>query len=282
MDPKLERALRRFRKDIFTDNDVSRCTGLSPRSVRELIKFGAVRTRSEDRGAGHIRTFDSTMFKRLAVISAVHEASFNLQVAGRVARVLPSADLLYRTHDPISALCETAGPGQDRDYPPRAVRAKWFKPDEPAAVDAEYDWLLEIFDRRFVALVAQGKRVRMVYGDLRNDGTKFVSWGSIHALSVSAATGDGRKPGTQGSTSDQVDARSVELGSEEREDPDEALVLEASAAKWRPISTMSINASLAIRLAVRRYLDIESLSAESPEAMRIRIAKIATSSARLR
>jgi hypothetical protein len=51
----LDDALRRYRKDRFTDLDVTRCTGLSVRAWRELIKLRAVRTVTEDRGRGRVR-----------------------------------------------------------------------------------------------------------------------------------------------------------------------------------------------------------------------------------
>lgn len=278
MDAKLKRALRRFGQDVFTDADVDRCTELSPRSVRELIKLGAVHTRSAERGAGRIRTFDSTMFKRLAVISALHQAGLSLQLAGPMA-CFPGEHLLYRSHDPISALGEEVGP-DDRDHPPRAVRAKWFDPEEPAAVDSEHDWLLEIFDRRFVALVAQGKRVRSIYGDLRKNGNEFVSWRPTHGVPVSISTDVAPKWAAQGLTADQTEDRFLQHPCESHDAADDPLALAAYAAAWRPISTISINVSLVIRLALRRYLGIEplagELSAAPAEAKRIRTAKTAT------
>ena len=48
--------LRDYRIGRFTDEDVVRCTGLSVRGWRELIKFRAVRTVTERaRGRGHVR-----------------------------------------------------------------------------------------------------------------------------------------------------------------------------------------------------------------------------------
>ena len=50
-----DEALRRYRKGLFKDRDVTRCTGLSVRAWRELIKVGAVRTVTENRGPGRVR-----------------------------------------------------------------------------------------------------------------------------------------------------------------------------------------------------------------------------------
>lgn len=90
-------ALRRYQSGVFTDAGVTRCAGLSARSVRELIKVGAVRTLSNDRGAGRIRTFDAATFKQLAIVAAINDAGFSLSLAGQMAYLLPSDDQLYRT-----------------------------------------------------------------------------------------------------------------------------------------------------------------------------------------
>jgi DNA-binding transcriptional MerR regulator len=282
---KLRKGLRRFKAGVFTDADVTRCTGLSARSVRHLIKVGAVRTLSTDRGAGRIRTFDATTFKRLAVVAAIHDTGFSLQLAGQLAYLLPSDDLLYRTHDPINALSDTAGLEHDRDHPPRSERAKWFDPDVPAAVNPENDWLVEIYDSRFVALVAQNKRLRSIYGDLRRGGTQFVSWSPAHAQLVEyfstntevAAKWEGRRQ-----SADQIDPRFLNYKFEDH--VDDPLASAGHAAKWRPISTMTINVSLAIRLALRRYLDIEpgadSSLVGANEAERDRVASTAKSEKR--
>src|SRR5215472_7190294 len=106
-DDSLEEALRRYQENAFTDADVMGCTGLSARSIRQLIKAGAVRTRSEDRGAGHIRRFDATTFKRLALASAIHEAGLSLTLAGQFAYLLPGDARLYERYDPIGVLFDT-------------------------------------------------------------------------------------------------------------------------------------------------------------------------------
>ena len=76
------------------------CTGLSVRAWRELIKIGAVRTITEDRGRGHVRLCDATTLKRAAVIAALNRAGFSLAVSGRIAYFLPIDELLYAIWDP--------------------------------------------------------------------------------------------------------------------------------------------------------------------------------------
>src|SRR5437588_6678841 len=99
-------ALRRYRNDAFTDDDVTRCTGLSTRAWRELIKMRAVRTITQDRGRGHIRLCDATVFKRAAAIAALNQAGLSLPVCGRIAYFLPYHSLLYAVRDPFKILLQ--------------------------------------------------------------------------------------------------------------------------------------------------------------------------------
>lgn len=256
-----QNALRRYRAGEFTDDDVTRCTGLSARSVRELIKQGAVRTSSKGRGAGRIRTFDATTFKRLAIVAAVNEARFSLRLAGQMSYLLPSDDLLYRTYDPINVLFDAS---ETRDpaclpAPLQAPSCDWFDAEKPARSEAERDWLLEILDGRFVALVAQGGRLRLVYGDLRSDGTEFVSWWPFHAQLGAAFSSEGVTPKWAGKRqwADRIDPTFLDYTYECHDGEDDLLRMTGYAAAWRPIFKTTINMSLAIRLALRRYLGLE-------------------------
>jgi hypothetical protein len=262
-DHRLRKALRRYQAGVFTDADVTRCTGLSKRSIRELIKHGAIRTLSEDRGAGRIRTFEPTTFKRLAFLAAINQAGFSLKIAGQLAYLLPSDDLLYRTYDPINVLLDTtASVDRDRELPPRLGTPKfdWFDPDKPAIAEPERDWLLEIYDGRFVALVAQNRRLRLIYGDLRKAGTEFVSWWRFHAqlIDVHSVNGDvAPKWDGRRLSADQIDAKFLHYRHENHDSADDPLKLMAHSTAQRPLSTTTINITLAIRLALRRYLGIE-------------------------
>ena len=97
----LAERLRDYRIGRFTDEDVVSCTGLSPRGWRELIKFGVVRTLTENvRGRGHVRLCDAIVFKRAAVIAALSEAGFSLAVAGGIAYFVPFHWSLFEICDP--------------------------------------------------------------------------------------------------------------------------------------------------------------------------------------
>jgi Transcriptional regulator, AbiEi antitoxin len=255
-DKRLQKALRRYRAGIFSDADVTRCAGLSERSIRELIKRGAVRTLSEDRGAGRIRTFDAPTFKRLALVAAINDAGFSLNLAGQMAYLLPSDNLLYQTCDPINVL------------PPRLEnpRFDWFDPDKPATVDPEHDWLLEVYDGRFVAQVAQNRRYKSIYGDLRKAGTEFVSWWPFQAQLIDYFSGNADvAPKWEGkrSATDRIDPKFLNYRYENHDSFDDPLKRMGYAAAQRPIFTTTINITLAIRLALRRYLGIEPLARTS-------------------
>jgi len=268
LDKRFEGALRRYRAGKFTDNDVTRCTGLSRRSVRELIKLGIIRTRSEERGAGRIRTFDATTFKRLAIVAAVNNAGFGLRLAGQLTYLLPGDEHLYRICDPINVLFDTSvNADQGRGLPPRleAPRFDWFDAKKPAGSDPKWDWLLGIFDRRFVALVSQEAHLRLVFGDLRDDGADFVSWWPFCAQLGQAfwTEGDGgSKWAGRRQWAERIDPKFRAYRYECHDREDDPLVHMGYAAAWRPIVETSINMSLVIRLALRRYLGLDRLLPE--------------------
>jgi hypothetical protein len=265
-DQSLEEALRRYQENSFTDADVTACTGLPTRSLRQLIKVGAVRTVSEDRGAGHIRKFDATTFKRLAVASALNDAGYSLTLAGQLAYLLPGDSLLYERYDPINVLCDEAqSVDPDSGFPPRREEPAfdWFDPDKPTTADPENDRLLEIIDGRFVSLVSKEIGGPLVYGDLRNGGTAFVSWWPFRshtsAFSFSTNADVGPKWEDPRSPADRIDPRFLNYREEPHDKDDDRLMLEARAAAQRPVFKISINITLAIRLALRRYLGLEPL-----------------------
>jgi hypothetical protein len=262
-DESFDAALLRYWSGVFTDVDVTRCTGLSERSTRELIKLGAVRTYSEDRGAGRIRSFDATTFKRLAVFAAINGAGFSLKLAGQIAYLLPGDYQLYQVYDPINVQFDTTAVADPSgELPPRleAPWFDWFDPDKPATADPENDQLLEVYDGRFVALAFKRRRGPLIYGDLRKAGTEFVSWWPFqsHTSAVVSTDADvGPKWEDKRSWADRIDPRFLNYRYENRDGDNDPLMLMARAAAARPVFKTSINITLAIRLALRRYLGLE-------------------------
>jgi hypothetical protein len=258
-----EQALARYQRNEFTDADVTACTGLSARSIRQFIKVGAVRTRSEDRGAGYIRRFDATTFKRLALASAIHDSGLSLTLAGQLAYLLPGDRQFYAHYDPINVLCDTTlSVDSNGELPPRleTPRFDWFDADKPAAADPENDRLLEICDGRFVALAFKQRGEPLFYGYLRNDGTEFVSWWALqsHTSAVFSTDADvAPKWEDPLSWANRIDPKFLNYRYEYHDGETDLLMREARASAQRPVFKTSINLSLALRLALRRYLGIE-------------------------
>jgi hypothetical protein len=270
----IDDALRQYRTGVFTDDDVTRCTGLSVRAWRELIKIGAVRTVTEDRGPGRVRLCDANTFKRAAVIAALNRARFSLAVAGRIAYFLPLDTLLYGIWDPCTVLLQDgADVDADTGLPPRLEQPKtdWFDPDKPATADPRNDWLIEIYEGRFVGIIYSGKDEPSIFGDLRNEGTRFVSWFPFHQQAqVSSATGeiaqallpykiDDIVPKWEDPNmwSDRLDPDFLDYQYEDHGSDADPLVVAAEATARSPLFKTTVNVTLAVRKALRGYLDIE-------------------------
>jgi hypothetical protein len=269
--------IRRYRKDQFTDNDITRCAGLSVRAWRELIKLKAVRTEAVDRGPGRVRTCDASTLKRAAVISALNESGLSLAVAGQIAFSQPLHTLLYVVCDPITIFFQPAKAIDAKTgSPPRVERpmVDWFDAFKPAKTEAA-DWLIEIFDGRFVGVRYDiGKEAATIFGDLRGHATRFVAWspfprrdqfcgGAIERM-AQELLGDGlikfvadwEDPSrwTQKMIND-LHRHGYQF--EDHESEADPLCIAAEAAVRGPVFKTTINVALAVRKAVRRYLDIE-------------------------
>ncbi len=270
-----DEALRRYRKDVFKDRDVTRCTGLSVRAWRELIKIGAVRTATENRGPGRVRLCTATTFKRAAAIAALNRTGFSLAVSGRIAYFLPLDELLYVFWDPCTVLLDSsAGVDPDTGLPPRLEQPKadWFDPNKPAQADLENDWLIEIYEGRFVGSVYGDEDKPLIYGDLRNDGTRFVSWIPVHRQfqftgSVTKEFVQALLPHKIGdfiakwedphTWPNRLDPGFLDYKYEDHDADDDPLRLMAETTARSPLFKTTINITLAIRKALRRYLRIE-------------------------
>jgi hypothetical protein len=271
-----DNALRRYREGEFGDDDVTRCTGLAVRAWRELIKIGAVRTVTTDRGAGRVRLCDANTLRRAAIIAELNRARFSLAVSGRIAYFMPLDTLLYAIWDPCRILLQPwADVDPNTGLPPRIQQpmADWFDPDKPAKADPEDDWLIEIYEGRFIAISygAKHEDEPWIYGDLRNDGTSFVSWFPFHQLTqVSSATEEIAKallpykirdivPKWEHPLmwSDRLNPDFLDYKYEDHGGDDDPLRLAAKATARSPSFKTTVNVTLAVRKALRRYLGIE-------------------------
>jgi hypothetical protein len=270
----LNQSLRAYQDNRFTDDDVVRCTALTTRALRELLKVGAVRSVTERRGPGLIRLFDATTFKRAAIIAALSAAGFSLAMAGRIAYFVPFEELLFAVCDPITIFFMHGTPvnpdtGLPRPWP--KPRANWFDPDRPAEGDPE-DWLLEIYDRRFIgALYKTPSRAdeRFIYADLRDDGAKLVLWLPFHEtrpvfnvplkqfVDVFAA-----KWAQSSAWSDRLPSKFLDYHFEDHSADDDPLRLRAEATARDATFTITINLTSAVRKALRRYLGLDHAADE--------------------
>jgi hypothetical protein len=271
-------AIRRYCEDRFTDDDVMRCTGLSVRAWRELIKLKAVRSEEVGRGPGRVRICDRTNLKRAAVISGLNQAGFSLAVAGQIAFFLPYHTLLYEVCDPIAILLQHSAQIDPKSGSASRLErpmADWFDPILPAKAEAEVDWLIEIFDGRFVGVRYDGgKDAITFFGDLREQATRFTAWlpyprrdqfagGAIERM-AQQLRGDGliRFVAQWEDHSKwpkkwikELDRFGYQL--EHHESKIDPLCMAAEAALRSPIFKTTINPTLGIRKALRRYLGIE-------------------------
>jgi hypothetical protein len=268
--------LRQYRNGRFTDHDLTRCTGLSERALRELIKIRAVRTITENvRGRGQVRLCDAHVFKRAAVIEAINQAGFSLGVGGRIAYFLPFHTLLFETCDPCTILLHSGGDLDSVTRQPRLLKkpkTDWFDPDKPARAEPKTDWLVEIYDRRFVGVIYRVKDQPAIFGDLREDAARFVAWIPQHAKAQFMSSAIARLAIQRAPSGERVvdfasnwedprkwikELQSLGYEYEKHDANDDPLRISAAAAVCSPIITTRINVSLAIRKALRRYLGIE-------------------------
>jgi hypothetical protein len=271
----IENALRRYHEDRFTDADVTRCTGLSVRAWRELIKHKAVRTVTEGRGPGQVRVCDATVLKRAAVISALNQAGLSLAVAGRIAYFLPFHTLLYTVCDPLVILLQRSDDPSETGSPRRVQRpiVDWFDPDKPATANLATDWLIEIYDGRYVAAIydCNAKNGPVIFGDLRREGARFVAWfpllrrnritgGAIGQMAVELLpyhrfadfVADREEP-----TKYREELKSLKYEYEAHATRTDPLCIEAKATARSPLFKTTINITLAVRRALRRYLGVD-------------------------
>jgi len=161
--------------------------------------------------------------------------------------------------------------------PPRVKRpiVDWFDPLKPANAEPGVDWLIEIFDGRFVGVrYDSGKDALTIFGDLRQQATRFVAWlpfqprNQFAGGAIQRIARELRGPGLIGIIAEWEDPtkwakKSIKelhrLGYhfEHHKAKTDPLSIAAEAAVRSPVFKTTINPTLAIRKALRRYLGIE-------------------------
>ena len=270
----LREALSHYCTGAFTDHDLIRCTGLRERGLRELIKVHAIQTITEGSGRGQVRLYGPTTLKRVAGVTALNQAGFSLEISGRITFPLPLQDMLYGVFDPRTVVMDILEPVDPATGLPRLLKtplADWFNPDKPAIADPKNDFLIEVYDRRFVGLVHAALAQPMIYGELRDGGTSYVAWypflaqqryfpGAIKELQRILHPRTMREYVAKWSSlelPDEIDPGFLNYHYEKHDTDDDPLCIEAEATARSPLFKISVNLTLAIRKALRRYLGID-------------------------
>jgi hypothetical protein len=201
-------------------------------------------------------------------------AGFSLATAGRIAYFLPFEELLFALWDPLTVLfLHDADDDPATDLPPRREepRTDWFDPRKPTHIDPANDWFIEIYEGRFIAgsyKVPGQPDELLLYADLREEGAVFVSWlpfqeqrpvfNLARKRFVDAFRAKWDHPIVW---ADRLDPGFLSYRFENHQAEDDPLRLSAEAVARSPLFKSTINVTLAVRKALRRYLGIEPASA---------------------
>lgn len=265
-----DEALRRYRFGQFTDDDVTRSTGVSVRAWRELINIRAVRTETKKVGRGYIRLCDHVVLKRTALIGALNRTGLSLAVSGHIAYSLPFHTLLYEICDPCAILLDRSAALNARTgLPPRveAPLVDWFSSDKPAETDPKNDWLLTIYERRFVGVIYSSDAEPIIFGDLRNNGTTFVAWwphgrrtpplGDLIERFIANSRLLAAVAAWENPTQWAKELNSLGYKYEKHNEDDDPLCAAARERTRNSVFTTNINVTLTVRKALRRVLGVE-------------------------
>jgi hypothetical protein len=236
-----------YARGAFNAADVQRATRLSERSQRELLKLGILQAIPQSRTA--TRLFDSQMVKRAALIHPLNEyGGFNLLVSGKLIyanTILES--LLYDVIDPWQAynrMIEKV-PGGESEW-------RWFSSKEGPTAESS-DYYISLINRYYVAS-GQADAPR-VYGHLTEDRTDIVVYrGAVWENLIKASGRNSKSLPNEFSPKSALVGRSRHFQSKEPDKNERAAVVRAINS---PISKFSINASLTLRVAMRRLLKID-------------------------
>jgi hypothetical protein len=256
-----DRTLFWYYESRFTAADVTRASALSERSQRVLAKLGILQPIPQE--LPHKRLFDSRMVKRASAIAPLNQLKLSLEVAGRIVYAAPILeDLTFGIIDPWDI---TFDAGSEFDHKTKLWerrkaphnRDKWFDPKFPVAED-EADYFIEIINGRYVGCRVSRKDPPGVFGELVDDMTCFVWW--RRAVPHMGPSVGEAKPQWQYDQSMSAEMlRSFDF--KDDTDEDEAA---AKAACENPISQITINASVALRAALRRLVFVDGPAPKSP------------------
>jgi hypothetical protein len=243
----LESALSWYESNHFNAADMQRATGLSERSQRELLKLGILQAVPQSRTA--TRLFDARMLKRASLVYPIHEhGGFSLLVSGK---------LIYADTILESLLFDVIDPWQARQQmlakaPSGAKEWGWFTSSETSVTEPG-DYYIALINRHYVAS-GQADSLR-IYGHLTEDRSDIIVYrGAVWDELIKPSNN------VPDWSHNEFHPRSTLTGKSRIFKFKSANKSEQDAAKRaldNPISKFSVNASLTLRMAMRRLLKID-------------------------
>jgi hypothetical protein len=242
----IESAVSWYASSNFNAADMQRATGLSERSQRELLKLGILQAVPQSRTA--TRLFDARMLKRASLICPMHEhGGFNLLVSGKLIyadTILES--LLFDVIDPWQARQQMLA-----EAPNGKKEWRWFTSSETATEPGDY--YIALINRHYVAS-GRAESLR-VYGHLTEDRSDIIVYsGAVWDELIKPSNNVPER------SLSEFHPRSALTGASRIFKFKSANNSEQDAARKaldNPISKFSVNASLTLRMAMRRLLKID-------------------------
>jgi len=243
----LESTISWYESNHFNAADMQRATGLSERSQRELLKLGILHAVPQSRTA--TRLFDARMLKRASLVYPIHEhGGFSLLVSGKLIYAdIILESLLFDVIDPWQAHQKmlAKAPNAEKEW-------RWFTSSENPATEPG-DYYIALINRHYVAS-GQADSLR-VYGHLTEDRSDIIVYrGAVFDELIKPSN---KAPDWSHS---EFHPRSTLTGKSRIFKFRSANKSEQDAAKRaldNPISKFSVNASLTLRMAMRRLLKID-------------------------
>jgi len=243
----LESAIAWYGGSRFNAADMQRATGLSERSQRELLKLGVLQAVPQSRTA--TRLFDSRMLKRASLIHPLYEhGSFSLLVSGKLVyadTIIES--MLFDVIDPWHAQDRMLAkvPGFEKEW-------RWFTSKQHPTAEPT-DYYLVLINRHYVASGPAGSI--HVYGHLTEDRTDVVVYCGAAWDELTMPSGD-----FPDWSRNEFHPRAALTGNSrifKSKTPSKSERDAVARALDSPISKFTVNASLTLRIAMRKLLKID-------------------------
>lgn len=278
---KLWRLLAQWREKEYEDEEAARITGLSVRSLRDLRRWGAIKTSSGSKGRGKVRTWKCEALSKAAMTHAFHDVGMDLQTAARLTFLVWNArgDSLM---EPVISFCLSSLDLVDlarslpRDNGEYALVA-WLREEHAVCRhDDEYDLFVLLIDQEYVftRFSLPGRitilkdvpdpRLRCIGRMIGSDGS-FLSWEVPARKRMWPLTPEEERDYNRASDKgefmlslqknwqidyeDEVDFKFLSFEVDTQQDQQRA-----NAALHNYVTMISVNVSLSMRMAMRRSL----------------------------